>query len=188
MLALGLQELLLLHCPLGSSVVPVAVDEDDASDTQLDTRWPKSTLQLVLAGQPLRRRMEIKTALAGEIQFFWTRASFVWCYIWLECALQTLHATANCSGSCVKGACSRMEWAAAIQHTSRPSRPWRVRCAKMRVCRQGQCVDNDGDMWVSRLRRQQGLTAAVSCLGCWVGGAAEAALHGTAGRLVISCC
>ncbi|WIA13073.1 hypothetical protein OEZ85_006675 [Tetradesmus obliquus] len=65
LLALGLQELLLLHCPLGSSVVPVAVDEDDASDTQLDTRWPKSTLQLVLAGQPLRRRMEIKTALAA---------------------------------------------------------------------------------------------------------------------------
>jgi hypothetical protein len=67
LLAHTLQEVLLLHSPPGSSVYPVAVDEDDASDTQLDARWPKSTLKLVLqaAHQPYRVN-EFKMHLAGE--------------------------------------------------------------------------------------------------------------------------
>jgi hypothetical protein len=67
LLAHTLQEVLLLHSPPGSSIYPVAVDEDDASDTQLDGRWPKSTLKLVLqAAQQPYRVNEFKQHLAGE--------------------------------------------------------------------------------------------------------------------------
>jgi hypothetical protein len=69
LLAHTLQEVLLLHSPPGSSVYPVAVDEDDASETLLDARWPKSTLRGVLqAAQQPYRVHEFKQHLAGRLK------------------------------------------------------------------------------------------------------------------------
>jgi hypothetical protein len=69
LLAHTLQEVLLLHSPTGSSMYPVTVDEEDASETFLHAQWPKSTLKRVLeAAQQPYRVADFKQYLAGALK------------------------------------------------------------------------------------------------------------------------